>query len=276
MAKEKVFTPDVIQDQPFPKDVEESQSVSQSTAHQTYSPRSIKDTAFPQKVIARELIGVSLNTKSRKILAEFEFEEKGALQIGKFVEDKSGDLKISPNGIVARNKDGDTTFALDGETGDAVFKGTIQAEDFVIADENGLVSAVNFNSDSYRSDDTVQISNTFSATVSGSTMSFSLIRPTRILITFFANVKSYAIDNFRAYHIDVGASIDDSNPFALGGDFARFEIDGLVANMQTCLSFAKTYLFSAGDHTISMKWAAFSDDLNELKTRGIDYCMLGS
>lgn len=39
----------------------------------------------------------------------------------------SGDIKISPSGIVARNTSGLTTFAIDGETGNATFAGELQS-----------------------------------------------------------------------------------------------------------------------------------------------------
>ena len=65
----------------------------------------------------------------------------GALQIGKYESGVSGDLRISPNGIVARNSSGMTTFALDGDTGSAVFMGEIQAGAII----TGLVSVGNNN-----------------------------------------------------------------------------------------------------------------------------------
>jgi len=43
----------------------------------------------------------------------------------------SGDLRISPNGITARDSAGLTTFSIDGTTGNAVFKGTVQAGSFI-------------------------------------------------------------------------------------------------------------------------------------------------
>ena len=73
------------------------------------------------------MIGSSLNTRSRKILAEFEFTQSGALQIGKYTEGVTGDIRISPNGIVGRDSSGLTTFAIDATTGDVVFKGSVQA-----------------------------------------------------------------------------------------------------------------------------------------------------
>jgi hypothetical protein len=130
MAEEKVYTPETISDAPFPSeqksgDLGVTQSV--SGGGQVYGAQKIADQGFPAKRTAVELISSALNTKSKKILAEFEFTESGALQIGKYENGVSGDVRITPNGITARDFTGVTTFALDGTTGSAVFKGSIQS-----------------------------------------------------------------------------------------------------------------------------------------------------
>lgn len=122
---DKIYTPEVIEDIPFPSDDAEIQIQESIQSGQTVTPAKTKDQNFPRRIIARETISSSLNTKSRKILATFEFTEMGALQIGKYQNGISGDIRISPSGILARNLAGELTFALDGESGDAVFKGTI-------------------------------------------------------------------------------------------------------------------------------------------------------
>lgn len=156
--KIKVYTPEILEDQPFPQQEETDLGVSQETSGGVYSPTTIKNKPFPKKRIAHETISSALNTISRKILGVFEFLEMGAIQIGKYVNGVSGDLRISPGGITARDKAGITTFSIDGETGDAVFKGTVQAGSILtggvtVEDENGttiidgtgLVSTANFN-----------------------------------------------------------------------------------------------------------------------------------
>ena len=126
--KEKIYYPQTIDNQPLPNQVEEASfATSQTTGGQTFSTQKIKDQSLPAKRIAVELLSSALNTKTRKILAEFEFTEHGAIQIGKYVNGVSGDLRFTPNGLVARNKSGITTFAIDGDTGNAVFKGSIQS-----------------------------------------------------------------------------------------------------------------------------------------------------
>jgi len=128
MANEKIFTQEEIENIPLPNQIEEADfHTSQSESGGISGAEKIKTQKFPIKRVAVELIGSALNTKSRKILAEFEFTEHGAMQIGKYVNGVSGDIRISPNGIVGRNISGITTFSIDADTGDAVFKGTMQA-----------------------------------------------------------------------------------------------------------------------------------------------------
>lgn len=125
---DKVYKPQEIDDSPLPGQVVPAGfSVASPGTKESSEPSSIKENRLPSPRIALELLSSSLNTKSKKILAEFEFTESGALQIGKYQNGVSGDLKISPNGIVARNDAGITTFAIDGTTGNAVFKGEVQA-----------------------------------------------------------------------------------------------------------------------------------------------------
>lgn len=129
----KVYTPTVIEDVPFPQEGGQDLAVSQAQGgrEETYTPAVVKDSPFPTYNIAVDVISSALNTKSKKILQEFQFTLSGAIQIGKYEPGVSGDLRLSPSGITARDSAGNTTFALDGETGSAVFAGTIQAGTFI-------------------------------------------------------------------------------------------------------------------------------------------------
>jgi len=139
MAEEKVYTAEVIADQPLPTtDVSVPLTSSQASASGTYGPTVIQTQPIPRKKIALEVIGAALNSKTRKILAAFEFALMGALQIGKYENGVSGDVRISPNGITARDLTGLPTFALDGETGDATFKGTVRAGSFITGQKTGV------------------------------------------------------------------------------------------------------------------------------------------
>jgi len=148
---DKTYLPESIGENPFPvtEDVFiPSESAIQATPDkedQQLSPQISIQKKFPNKIIARETLSESLNTKEKKILGSYEFGVLGAIQVGKYVNGTSGDLKVTPDGITARNVNGDTTFSLDGTTGDATFRGEVAAADFLIADENGLISLNNFN-----------------------------------------------------------------------------------------------------------------------------------
>ena len=143
MPDEKVYTPAVLEDTPFPQEEDANITVSQSKAGGTYSPQTTKDQQFPKKVVAQEIISNVLNTKSKKILGEFELVDQGAFKVGKYVDGVSGEVTITPNGITARDSNGETTFSLDGDTGDATFKGTLQAGTVVAGDNTVIVDEDN-------------------------------------------------------------------------------------------------------------------------------------
>ena len=140
MTDEKVYTNEVIKDAPFPQEGVAEGGSSQSTKD-VYTPNEIKETPFPTKKTANEVLSASLNTKSRKILGVFQFTKYGAIQVGTLEVGVSGEIKISPVGIVAKNKSGETTFAIDGDTGDASFKGTVRASTFI--SDNLLTGQIN-------------------------------------------------------------------------------------------------------------------------------------
>ena len=100
----------------------------------------LKNVTYPSKVIpvilpqvptANDTIGHSINTKTNKILGAYSFGRVGSLQIGNYQSGTSGDIRITPDGITARNSSGTNTFAIDGTTGNASFFGTIQAGSIV-------------------------------------------------------------------------------------------------------------------------------------------------
>lgn len=140
---EKVFTPEVIQETPFPGEPELPAILQPTPPAGTHTPTVAKEKNFPTRKIAVELIGSALNTKSKKILQEFEFTPSGAIQVGDYKKGVSGDLRLSPAGLVARNKAGLETIAIDGDTGDAVFKGTLQTgaviSGLVVVGDNSIV-----------------------------------------------------------------------------------------------------------------------------------------
>lgn len=141
---QKVYYPETISENPLPgQEGVVSFETSQSTSDDEYSQKKTKSQDIPTRRIAYEVIGSALNTKSKRILQEFEFTQSGAIQIGKYENGISGDLRITPNGITARDSAGLTTFAIDGTTGNAVFKGEIQAgaiiSGLVVVGDNSII-----------------------------------------------------------------------------------------------------------------------------------------
>ena len=132
-----VFTPETIVDQPIPaldtSIVDPSLlSLGQSNASSTESQSgvtttSIMDQPIPKTTIAAEVISVSLDTLQKRILGSFSFGKVGALQVGTYKASVSGQVSISPSGITALNASNQTTFSIDGTTGNASFMGSLTA-----------------------------------------------------------------------------------------------------------------------------------------------------
>lgn len=192
----KVYKPTETQDTPFPAQDTSIQDTTQASANGVFGPQTTKEIPMPTKKIAQEVISRSLNTSTRKILGEFRFTPSGALQIGNFEDGQAGDIRISPGGIVARNVRGETTFSLDGDTGDAIFKGAIRASSFendnfsVDADGNVIARSIALaESDNYSSGSGLNQAFTSGtqADVTGSTTSIVLKRASIVLILVTAN-----------------------------------------------------------------------------------------
>ena len=99
-------------------------------------------------IYATEVVSVSFDTSKSRILGTFTFAESGAIQIGKYVNGESGQIQLTPNGIVATNSSGDTTFALDGTTGDATFSGTLTSGSIItgaidVGDNSVIIDGIN-------------------------------------------------------------------------------------------------------------------------------------
>ena len=132
-----VYYPQQINDNPFSEDGEvtyANNNGSNPNGKEVVTPLKDVDKKFPPKNISHETISESLNTRTKKIKAEYSFAKHGALSIGEYVDGVSGEVKISPNGITAKNINGEETFAIDGTSGDATFKGVLQAGSLIAGD----------------------------------------------------------------------------------------------------------------------------------------------
>jgi hypothetical protein len=261
------FTPSTIQDQPIPLlsggFSESSGSTSSSTAKSpALAPDAIRNTLIPDPQIAREVIGTSLNSKTKAILGEFTFEQLGAIKIGKYINGVSGEIDISPNGISATNVNGDVTFALDGTTGDATFKGTVTAGSIVtggeirnaagdiIIDADGLVSQNSFRSGSVL--DTATINTSSVTYVDGGTgLTFVLTGTTKVLISYsvlLSNLQAGVSADTTVVNISVDG-VDDQGPLVAGQgtDYAT-GVGFMSGAASTILTLA------AGSHTIKIRY----------------------
>jgi len=131
---DKTYYQEIVPDNPFPGEPEPVALLGQPNPAGTFTPSTTKEKTFPIKRIAVELLSTALNTRSRKILQEFQLEQSGGFQIGNFQEGISGDTRITPDGLVMRNKAGLITLAQDGDTGDAFFAGQLRANTTIVAD----------------------------------------------------------------------------------------------------------------------------------------------
>lgn len=204
MNDEKVYRPQEIADTPFPLQEGDLLTTSQPSTNGIFKPQTIQDQPLPIKRVATETIASSFNTKSRKIIQPFEFTQQGALAIGKFEQGISGDVRVSPAGIISRSTDGLTTFALDGETGDATFAGEIRSgssvtgrvviedggflqigsdEGDTIIDELGIVSVNNFRIFEEQGAPLTAFTNTSGQILSAQEISFTIPRITKALVS---------------------------------------------------------------------------------------------
>lgn len=147
MAKD-VYEPEIVPANPFPNELVSPITRSSQGTGDTVTPTVAKDNKFPVKRTAVELLSTALNTRSRKILEEFELVQSGGIQIGKFLEGLSGDVRITPNGLTGRNIAGLVTFALDTDgnltlVGELRSGSTITGQ--VIVGNNGVIIDVDEN-----------------------------------------------------------------------------------------------------------------------------------
>jgi hypothetical protein len=131
MAGNEVYYPEQIDDQELP--IAGSIAIpalsqgANTYGQDTQKPQGEKELPLPERFIAHEVMSKTLDTQNKKIRGEYTFGKLGAIRIGEFKSGVSGELVITPDGITAKNVNGQTTVTIDGTTGNATFMGTIQA-----------------------------------------------------------------------------------------------------------------------------------------------------
>ena len=273
MAEEKVYHPEEIIETPFPNQAAEATILSEERLPAgTYAPTTVKDKPFPKKRVAVELLSSALNTRSRKILQEFDLQQSGGLKIGDFKEGVSGDLRITPNGLTARDVAGITTFAIDGTTGDAVFKGTVQAGSIInegeLVDKNGNVII--------NEDGILSVENFASSSATQAALNQSIASGSRTDITGASHNVSFENDvivlliaDLRVYTYQTSGSGDWDATGVINFDIDGTEKDGAIrtqgvynsttgdrsgsADRMTSVSMHRIETLIAGQHTIKLQ-----------------------
>lgn len=249
MTDEKIYTPTVIEDNPLPTQIDSSVVSSGSATNQVYSAQKTTDSNFPQSNYSKETLSQSLNTKTKKILGSYKFTKGGSMQVGEYTEGESGEIKISPDGIVAKNKNGENTFTVDGDTGDVVVKGIVQAGDVQVINENGLVSLSSFGFNQATKTGTVSVNSTSFTDISGAQIDFSLANDTFLLITYtMCGYSNNGVDG-----VGIGRVV-------LDGNFIGNEIvfSGLAGSIPNTNSTSFLYKVPAGNHSMKLQVRANS------------------
>lgn len=257
MDDDKVYTQEVVPAKPFPGEVIPVTTTTQSSSGGNFTPTVSSDKPLPVKKIATELLSTALNTRTRNILQEFELQQSGGFRVGNFEEGLSGDIRITPNGITARDIAGITTFAIDGTTGDAIFKGQLRSgtlitgeitlgDGSIILDDMGLKSTTNFLKSTTSHGTTETFTTTSYVDLTGQSQSFSLLRPTLIFISV-------------TLHMYLTESVGNT-----GDASVAIDIDGVVDNQGLAVirsgnNYGHTYslvypvILNQGNHIVKLK-----------------------
>ena len=216
------------------------------------TPDTIPNIRVPQLNIAASVVSDSIDTQSRAIKGIYTFDQMGAIQIGDYVAGSTGQILISPSGFVATNSSGVDTVTIDGTTGNATFRGTVTASDFI-----GGTIAIGSGNTIFKVDSTgnmwsghtdmasapFQVSNTgnliasnatISGTITGSTITGSTISGGTITGASLAggSIDIGGSDN-TSFHVDssgnvwLGASSFGSAPFVITSTGALATINGI-------------------------------------------------
>src|SRR6266496_673277 len=133
------MTPEEIVDQPIILlDGSIIDSSGQASSPLTQSPTTELDKKFPPRIVAHATISESLDTETKRIKGEFQFESLGAFTVQSTIHPLAS-ITYSGDGIIGIDANGNTTFSIDGETGDATFLGTLQAGTLIGGDNTVII-----------------------------------------------------------------------------------------------------------------------------------------
>lgn len=247
----KVYAPATLTDEPFPTNPADDPTTVIGSAPATIGQTTpannttIPSQPMPIPQVAQQLISTKLNTITQKIIGQFQFTPSGSIKIGDYTQGGMGEIDISPNGIAAINEDGVDTFTLDGDTGEATFRGTVEAADFVIADAMGLVSLNNFSTEG---EATAGINQHFTTSslvdVTGSAIQFTLNRQSIVFLISYCT--AFLIES-------AGNTADGQAVFNLDGKiYQAFQLNAGVDQLQSFSCFYPLIL-DAGIHNLKLQ-----------------------
>jgi hypothetical protein len=177
----KTYYPNSIEDSSiYPTGNKYSDETSSKDSTGVNNPAYIPPTPISIIPVASNVVSVSLDTQKNQILGSYQFGKVGAIQIGNYSNGVSGDIRISPSGLVGRNSSGTTTFSIDGTTGNATFLGTVAAGSIISASISAnQITAGTINA-SVVTITNLNASNITSGTINASTISITNINASNI------------------------------------------------------------------------------------------------
>ena len=145
----------------------------------------------------------AISTATSTIITPFTFGVSGALQIGTYVNGVSGDVRISPSGILGRDINGATTFSINGTTGVAVLNG------LVVGTNVGQGTAVTSSGVTTIIGDTVTTSfvNALNVTAQYVAASISITSPTITSGSIYSGLFSTSTSGATAERVEMGVSV---------------------------------------------------------------------
>jgi hypothetical protein len=187
----------------------------------------------------------AISTATATIITPFTFGVSGALQIGEYVNGVSGDIRISPSGILGRDSSGATTFSINGTTGIAVLNGLVvgtnvglgTAQDSagvttIIGDTvtTTFVNALNITANS------VSASGITSGTLTSKTITLAV--SAGIGDSYIAAGKTDFTNTDSGFILGVDDSDSDKSKFYIGNSTNYFNFNGTNVSFRTTLADA--------------------------------------
>lgn len=146
-----------------------------------------------------------------------------------------------------------------------------------VVDANGVVSTTNFNNSSYEGSAQISTSGTSWVSVSGGTITNTLVRTTNVLVGFSC-VVSYSGTNgiLRGAEVTIAINGTTQSNFPPGSYFQDSSGGTVNFTKNETLSFSKIYSMASGTNSIALQWRSISSELVYMNNRTLNYVVLGN